>query len=143
MYLLSELTREIDEVLLGLNSQKKHPDWITQMVMARHPHIAGVDSEFYACTGRAHVRDCVRQRLNRYKLKAEATPDTQIVLDGFERLQRDYLIDEDGTQVAVPVHEMTDAQLEAKATELRAMGAGCYQHADEIERYRSTRRDAA
>lgn len=41
------------------------------------------------------------------------------------------------------IHEMTDAQIEAKEVELMAMGAGCYQHADELRRYRLQRRNVA
>ena len=40
-------------------------------------------------------------------------------------------------QVAIRIQDMTDAQLQAKADEYRAMGAGCFQHADEIDRYRA------
>ena len=37
----------------------------------------------------------------------------------------------------IHIQDMTDAQLQAKADEYRAMGAGCFQHADEIDRYRA------
>lgn len=146
MYSTADLYREIDEEIVSLESQnapRLHPDWIAQSVLARHPDIAGDDTAFYVCAGRACVRDAVRVRLNRYKARPQLEADRQTVLEGFERLQRHYLCSEDGTQVAILVHEMSDAQLEAKAAELRAMGVGCYQHADEIERYRAQRQQAA
>lgn len=76
------------------------------------------------------------------KLSADVVPDAQLVLEGFERLQKEYLIEEDGAQVSVPIEEMSDAQLMEKHAELRAMGDGCYLHADEILRYVERRRAA-
>jgi len=146
MYSQTDLTREINELILAMqerNEPRMHPDWITQEIMLRHPGIEGEDSDFYTLTARSHVRDSVRQALNRFKVKPELVANSQITLEGFERLQRYYLADEDGAQVAVRVQDMTERQLADKAAELRAMGAGCYQHADEIERYHAQRRMAA
>lgn len=146
MYSQTDLSREIDDVILDLESSgapRLHPDWITQTVLDRHADIEGEDADFYLCVGRETVRAAVRKRLNRYKAEPSVKADEQIVLEGFERLQKHYLIDEDGTQVAVNINVMSDAQLASKALELRAMGEGCFQHADEIERYRAQRRQAA
>jgi len=138
MYSTADLTAEIELVIEQLeanHARKLHPDWITQAVMYRHTGIDGEDADFYQCVGRAHVREAVRQRLNRFRAKAEVEADKQLVLEGFERLQKRYLITEDGEQVAIRVQDMTSAQRKLKANELRTMGAGCYQHADELERY--------
>jgi Rps23 Pro-64 3,4-dihydroxylase Tpa1-like proline 4-hydroxylase len=145
MYTMADLTREIAEVMEGLIAQRArmNRDWIVQMILARHDDVAGEDAEFYRCASRKTVEAQVRQQINRFDVRAELTPDRQMVLDGFERLQRYYAFEERGVQVAVPVEDMSDAQLEAKEVELMAMGAGCYQHADEIRRYRDQRRSAA
>lgn len=138
MYTLSELTREIEKTIEYFETQNErrlHPDWITQSVIDSHPDIEGDDSDFYRCVSRAGIRDQVRQRLNRYKAKPEVEVDPQLVLEGFERLQKRYLITEDGEQVAIRIQDLSSIQRRAKASELRAMGAGCYQHADELDRY--------
>lgn len=138
MYSLKDLTTEIEQVIEDFdarNERRLHPDWITTAVMDLHQDVSGDDADFYRIVSRAQVREAVRQRLNAYKAKPEIEPDRQSVLPGFERLQRRYLVNEDGEQVAVKVEMMSSAQRKAKAMELRAMGAGCFQHADELERF--------
>jgi hypothetical protein len=138
MYSMSDLTSEIEQVVEGLEhmaAPRLDRDWITQAVMAKHPDVEGADADFYACVSREKVRDAVRQRLNRYKAKAEVFPDPQLVLSGFERLQRYYSIEEDGQHDTVRVQDMSPAQLRKKATELYAMGVGCNQHGDELMRF--------
>ena len=137
MFTRSDLTTEISCVILDLDerSQKKHPDWITETIMQMHQPPGGNDAEFYSFNTRANVREAVAAQLRRAKLKADIASDSQLVLEGFERLQKEYLIDEDGAQVSVPVEKMSDAQLMEKWHELRAMGDGCYLHANEILRY--------
>lgn len=138
MFTTAQLTQEIEQVIRTLeddNARALHPEWITQAVVNLHPDVDGADADFWRVVGRAEVRSQVRAKLNRYKVKPELQPDAQLVLEGFERLQQRYIVTEDGEQVAVRIQDMTPAQRRSKAAELRAMGAGCYQHADEMERY--------
>lgn len=138
MYSLKDLTAEIEQVIEDFenhNERRLHPDWITTAVMNRHPDVEGADADFYRVMSRSQVREAVRQRLNAYKAKPEVEPDRQLVMQGFERLQLRYLVKEDGEWVAVKVEMMTTEQRKAKAAELRAMGRGCFQHADELERF--------
>lgn len=46
MFSRPDLTREICAVI-GVTIGRKHPDWITEAVMKRHPVPPGVDGEFY------------------------------------------------------------------------------------------------
>ncbi len=138
MYSATDLTREIEQAIEqfeNASERRLHPEWITQSVMERHTAIDGDDCDFYRLTARGEVRNQVRLRLNRFKARPEMEADKQIVFEGFERLQKRYLVCEDGEQVAIRVQDMSSAQRRAKSTELRAMGAGCYQHADELDRY--------
>ena len=138
MYSLSDLKQEIEQTIHAMESQSRlHPEWITQAVMSKHSDVDGDDCDFYQCCARAEVRTQVRKRLSKYKADTDMAVDRQIVLEGFERLQKRYLVSENGEQVAIRIQDMTDAQLQAKADEYRAMGAGCFQHADEIDRYRA------
>jgi uncharacterized membrane protein affecting hemolysin expression len=43
-------------------------------------------------------------------------------------------------QIAVRIDNLTDAELEAKASEYDNMGRSLLQHADELRRYRTLRR---
>lgn len=145
MYSMADLTREIAEAISTLMEQGQtlRREWIVQTILARHDDVEGEDADFYRCASRKTIEGAVRQQINRFEPKAEVTPDRQLVLEGFERLQRYYALEERGELIAIPVDAMTDAQLEAKQAELIAMGAGCYQHAEEIQRYRDARRAAA
>jgi len=138
MYSMNDLTVEIEQIIEAFeqtNERRLHPEYITNAVIDRHPDVSGADAEFYRVMSRAQVREAVRSRLNAFKAKAEAEADRQLVMQGFERLQRRYLVNEDGTQVAVKVEHMTSKQRQSKVAELRAMGQGCFQHADELERF--------
>ncbi|WP_321941678.1 hypothetical protein [Paraburkholderia tropica] len=137
MFTKSDLTHEISRVIVELDTrhQRKHPDWITETIMSSHAPPVCDDADVYLFNTRANVRDAVGAHLRRAKLKTDVTPDAQLVLEGFERLQKEYLIDDDGAQVSVPIEELSDGQLMEKYHELRAMGDGCYLHADEILRY--------
>lgn len=144
MYSLSDLKQEIEQTISAMESQSRlHPEWITQAVMSKHSDVEGNDTDFYQCCARAEVRTQVRKRLSQYKASADTTVDRQIVLEGFERLQKRYLIAENGEQVAIRIQDMTEEQLQVKANEYRAMGVGCFQHADEIDRYREQLRQQA
>lgn len=77
----------------------------------------------------------VGRRMNADKNNEPKEPDKQIVMEGFERLQKAYVCTVDDEQVYVLTEEMADEQLYAKAEEHRRFGKGNFQHAEEIERY--------
>lgn len=139
MYSMSELVKEIRDMTDSSvhRGVSVNPDWVTKQIIDQHSEITGDDSDFYLCTSKETVRDQVRKQLNRFKLSPDKAlmADPQIVLPGFERLQRAYLIDIGEQQIAVPIEKMTFQQRQRKVAELRAMGAGCYLHANELERY--------
>ena len=142
MYTFSELTAEVQSVLESLDDEPRWSAvWITQEVLNRHPDIDGNDSDFYVCMTRSSVRDHVRKHLNRYKLNPETQihPDKQIVMAGFERLQKRYALTDGEDEVLIQTQTATDVQLLTKADELDRMGEGCHQHAQEIRRYVATR----
>lgn len=143
MYSFAEVQREIAakiEWLKDNNGPVLHPDWITQAVMADHADVDGKDADFHLCCSRAQVRNEVRQQLNKFKPQETPTA-TQLVLEGFERLQHYYLVPRDGEQVAVRIDELSDEEIDAKAEEQETMGRACFQHADELRRYKDLRRD--
>lgn len=145
-YSIKDLQEEIAKKIEWLqrnNGATLHPDWITNAVIADHPHISGEDKDFYTCCSRAEVRNETRRQLNRYRAKPDAEPDPQLTLEGFDRLQQYYLVDRDETQVAVRIDQLTDEEIYAKAAEYEAMGRGCFQHAQELYRYVELRRAGA
>ena len=138
VYSLADLTGEIEGAIDRMDSgsvRALSPDLVTEAVIGSWGEISGECADRFVCTANAWVRNQVRLRINRYKAQAAPEADAQLVMDGFERLQKRYLIEEDGEHVAVRVQDLTPTQRLAKAAELRAMGDGCYQHAQELERY--------
>lgn len=140
MYTIGQLEGEIEAKIEMLEErfpdQDLEPTWVAEAVMQDHALPAGIDSDgFHHCVEYRTVREYTRRVMNRYDLTASKAPDLQLVLPGYERLQTHYLVERNGTQCMVRVDRTTHAERRAKAEELRAMGAGCYQHADELDRY--------
>jgi hypothetical protein len=140
MYKISDLEGEILEKLDVLEAL--HPDqdipasWIAQAVMADHGLRAEADPDgFHHCCSFRTVREYTRRVISQYDGKPTLTPDAQIVMPGYERLQTHYVVDRGGEQTMVRVDRLTSQERRNKAAELRAMGAGCYQHAEELDRY--------
>ena len=113
--------------------------WITQSVIADHTAISGDDADWYRLCAYGHVRDAVRKCLRRYRLDPETAADPQLTLEGFERVQKMYLVERAGDQVIVPTEQLTPTEVGDKIAELRQMGTGCFLYADELERYLNQR----
>lgn len=134
----------IDEVLT--KGQIVNPDWIAHAIVAAHPlpdGFEGEDAEFTEICRWQHTRDVVRQTVNRFKEYAKAANDSQLVMPGWEHLQRGYLVTRDKEQQLVPVTALSDHEFESKAQEYEHMGRGCFAHAQEIRRYIRMRKSAA
>ena len=137
MFSEKELTAEVAELVRRglLEGRTVQTSWLANAVISRHELIEGDDKDFYVLCAWSHVRVIVRQVLRRYKAEPEAKTDPQIVMPGFERLQRGYLVDREKESVLVPTDQLTDAELNAKANEYGRMAEGCRLHALELRRY--------
>jgi hypothetical protein len=145
-----KLDEQINAVLERLQElgQKWEPKWITKEICDRHTGGLREEDEsvedavaFWRFTGSGFTRDAVRRRIN---ARAETKPEDQenprqSVLEGFDRLQSYYLVRRGGEDLGVPVQGMTDAELDAKAAQIRRMGDGCHAHSDELIRYKNER----
>lgn len=136
--LLAEIRRCIDTKIEA--GQPVPAGWVATEVAAAHANIIGPDAEFHFYCTRNHVRDQVTKALKHYKCELTKEADPQLVLPGYERLQRAYSILRDGEDVIVPIDALTDEKVELKAAELEAMAAGALKHADELRRYRRKRK---
>lgn len=148
-----ELEREIDQHI-GARLTARHtvrPSVASAEILKTHPNISGADAPWYQFCAGELVYDLVNAVARRHK-GGPKPPDPQMVLKGFEQLQMAYTIlrphqekNDAGDLVEVtepeivPTDELTNDELRGKVAELRGMGAGCYRHADELERYRQIR----
>ena len=95
------------------------------------------DREFYEDCAWHHVKTAIRNVLRDYKLLPSQTPE-QLVLPGYEFVQKAYAIEQGDEHEphVVPIEMMSEAELIAKAAELRQMAKGCEAHAEELDRFR-------
>lgn len=138
MYSISDLDAEIAQEAESMVNGETPKNWLIQAVLKKHQRIEGPDAEMaFAC-----MRETVANRVNKYfsALKANQINDPQLPLPGFKRLQQRYVITRRGQQAIVAIHNMTDAEIEAKAIEMDMMAEGCREHARELRRYIRRRR---
>lgn len=92
MQLSEEVWNHIEEWLKNGGKGPLDPNIGTIEIMAEHPGIDGVDVDFYVEVTRDGVRNEYHRQAKRFKANGD-DPDPQLILDGFVRLQRAYLID--------------------------------------------------
>ena len=131
--LFSEIETAIDVALSGGGTAPA--SWITQAVMDRHPGIDGPDAAWMENQARRYVRRCVQKVLSRDKASEDKRGDHQLILSGFDYLQKRYTFERDGEQVVVSIEHATLAELRGRADELDRMAVGCQRHANEMRRY--------
>ena len=143
----ADLIAEVETLIVDECLGKQRPvlkAWLRQEVIGRHARIEGEDADFAVLCVAEHVEDTVEQVARRYRPKPEKDkPDPQLTFAGYDYIQKVYMIERDGDSTLVPTELATSDELRAKAKELRQMGAGCYAHADELDRLADERESAA
>lgn len=147
MYSFADVQREIGakiQHLMQTNGPVLHPDWMLHSLLADHPDVDGKDADFYKCCTKTTVLNEIRQQINRRKVNGDNSEESaQLVMPGFEFLQKHYVVHRDKEQCIVRIDLLTDEEIESKAQEREAMGRACFAHADELRRYRDLRKAAA
>ena len=118
--------------------------WIANAICVAHESgLANSEhASFWRHCAHAEVRDQVRRCMS--KRTAPATEDTPAPrFPGFDHLQSYYSVKRGDEEIGVPVGELTDEEIDEKAALLRTMGATCYAHANELERFKRRRRGGA
>lgn len=115
-------------------------EWVTNGFLASKAEPECDDADFYLLCARSHLAEIVKRCIGKYK--PQPVTDTQLVLPGFEHLQRGYQVEREGVRVLVPTDLLTDDEIDARAAEYEAMAAGCRAHARELRDFKE-RRDQA
>ena len=112
-------------------------DWVTAGILADKAEPECDDADFYLLCARAHLAEVVKRCIGKYK----ATPvrDYQLVLPGFEHLQRGYQVEREGVRLLVPTDLLTDEEIDARADEYELMAVGCRAHARELRDFKERR----
>jgi len=109
-------------------------DWLTQEFINSKSDVTGDDLPFYRHCATAHIQEMVRRVVGKYDVRSKQD-DPQTILPGFEHLQRAYTVIRDGANLLVPIDQLNDSELQARADEYDAMAKGCRAHAMEIRQY--------
>lgn len=112
-------------------------EWVTAGILHSKAEPECEDADFYLLCARAHLAEIVKRCIGKYK--AAPVTDEQLVLPGFDHLQRGYQVDREGVRFLVPTDLLTDAEIEARAAEYEAMAAGCRAHARELRDFKERR----
>lgn len=116
-------------------------EWFTAEILTAKNRIEGEDADFYVSCAAQILPQIVKRVIGQYDPKP--VTDRQLLLPGFEHLQKAYTVQRGGEVVLVPVDQLTDDEIEARALEYEAMAMGCRAHAKELRVYRRTRKLAA
>jgi len=137
----TDVTREIRAIIDSriASGVAVRVEWLTTEILAAKSQIDGEDADFYVACAVDFIKGTVKRCIGAYAPKAGAATDPQIVMDGFDHMQRAYTVPRDGETVLVPVHLLSDEELEARAAEYEAMAIGCVAHAKELRAYRRGR----
>lgn len=114
--------------------------WLTQEVLNAHADIHGQDVDFYLVCARYYVSDQVKRHIKKFEPSA-GVAEEQLVMEGFDHLQKAYPVERGSERVIMPISKMTNEELEARAAEYDIMAQGCIAHAEEIRRYIDERED--
>lgn len=112
--------------------------WATKEILDTYCDIEGRDVDFYLITAKFYIADLVKRCIKKYETPGQ-TASGQIVMDGFEHLQKAYPVDRGEGREIVPVSQLSDAELEDRAADYEKMAAGCKKHALEIRQYINSR----
>lgn len=115
------------------NGEQVVVEWLTHEIIRKKADISGDDTDFYRVCAYTHVKDVVKRCVGKYDAVCKA--DDQLVLDGFEHLQVAYTVNRKGIVVLVPVDQLSDEEIEARAVEYEQMALGCIAHAKELRSY--------
>ena len=113
--------------------------WLAQSVLKEWDRPDCADSDRWELCGYSHVRATVRRVIGKYTDATDLRSEPQLTLEGFDRVQKVYLVKRDGEQCMVPTDQLTADEIGTKISELDTMAEGCKLHADELRRYLDSR----
>lgn len=123
-----------------------NPTWITHEIcqMYEAALVAGDDgSDFWRhFTYKACRQETGRFIAKHYGDESDGPEAEQQCFPGFDFVQRRYIVERNGDEVAVLTETMTDDELDAKERELRRRGQSCLAHADELARFKHLRQSS-
>ena len=109
---------------------------VTHKFLAEYSDIPGADMDFYTGVAFEHFKAMAKTLVGKWQPN-DITPSDQMIFEGFEHLQKAYPVERHSVRVLVPIDQLTDAEWDAKESELKTMSDGCLAHLREIAAYRA------
>ena len=109
--------------------------FFTIQAMNDFGEIEGEGADVYTVCARETVVDLVKRVVKKYETQASDAP----TLKGFEHLRTAYPVHRGGDHLLVPIHLMTDDELEERAEEFIKNAKSLRKHAKEIRDYIASR----
>jgi len=136
MYESKNLNEEVERIHGELSTNAVVPkSWLAQAVVLRHQNVSGGDADFAIWAMGQAINRAIEAFFRRIKASEEAADDPQMILPGYERLQRRYLVTRGGEVASVPVQLVTDEEFRLKISEMNNMQEGLEKHKLEILRF--------
>ncbi len=137
------LAQKIASEIKNLIDAKKviNPNNITAKICADHKDELTDNADFSTYNIHANVRNVVGKMISqKFNDKKNNIDENQLVMEGFEQLQKYYIVNRGKIDLAIPIDEMTTSEVNERAEKLRKIGASYYKHADELELYFKTKK---
>lgn len=135
------LNMEINKELDALQEQGRPwmAHWVTHSIVLRHEDEFNGEARFARHNSYANVRDQVRRQINNRAGDKTEQDDNQPRLSGYHHLQQYYVVKRKGKDVGIPIHTMTDREIDEKITRYESMSVACRDHADELRGFKRQR----
>lgn len=137
MYSMKQIREELRAEIsrqMEVRNDEIEPAWVAQAVLVAHSEIDGDDKDFYLCAARQAIQHEARQIVNALD-KGDVIGPEQLVMEGFNYLQRYYVVERDGRRPAIAIDQCSREELEAKEREHFTRSETEAEHAREIRRY--------
>lgn len=141
----TDLERIVGEVVNARiqSGEIAHAELVIRETIEARGEIAGEDEavEFYGLCAHEHVARVVKKVINKRQEDDEegGQKSDQLLFEGFEYLRSAYTLHRAGDLVIVPLEQMTDDEIDARAEDLDRSSEGCKAHANELRRYKGMR----
>jgi len=141
--LVIEINAYLDRLME--REQPLQASWIAHRICSDHELglAANEDRDFWRHGGYTTTREAVRKCINKRAGDEVERDASQYLLPGFDHLHSYYMVSREGSDIGVWIYDMSEDEIEAKSEKYRKMGAACYAHADELDRFQRMRREQA
>jgi hypothetical protein len=139
---------DIRGLIKGMISLEKitDPSWVTDEIISRYPLPDSMDQEnrdFTTIARHKFTRDLVAAVIRGLHVTEEfglfdlIDPDWR--KEGYEELQNVYSVRRGKKQLLIPLHLMSDEEIDDKISEMARQIRGLNKHMDELQRYKESR----